>query len=125
MAISKFALACIGAVTAGAMAGFARAPSVPPQVQAESMVTPIAAIADPETAFHATPVELTSGKVFAHVVAVSTDGAGRAARIRVALDDMPGQRLWLDRRDLVYSRSRDAIIAHDVHAPAMAVAEAQ
>ncbi len=126
--ISKFVIACVAAVFAGgASAGLTmdNTPSPAAQVAEAHAATPISAIANPEASFRNVAVQFTSGKGFAHVVAVSTNGAGHAARIRVALDDMPSQQLWLDSDDLVYSRSRDVIVAHDVHAPAMAVADAQ
>jgi len=126
--LSKFAIACVAAVFAGgASAGLTidNAPAPAAQIAEAPVGTPISAIADPESSFKNVSVQFTSGKSFAHVVAVSTNGAGHAARIRVALDDMPSQQLWLDSDDLVYSRSRDVIIAHDVHAPAMAVADAR
>jgi hypothetical protein len=126
--ISKFAIACVAAVFAGgASAGLTidNAPAPAAQVAEASVATPISAIANPERSFKNVAVQFTSGKSFAHVVAVSTNGSGHAARIRVALDDMPSQQLWLDSDDLVYSRSRDVIVAHDVHAPAMAVADAR
>jgi hypothetical protein len=125
MAISKFAVACIAAILAGgATAGLASSDdpaAVPAQVAAERPVTPIAAVSDPSL-FQNVAVRFVSGKQFGHVVSVATDARGRASRIQVALSDMPGTSLWLDKSDLVYSRSQDAIVAHDVHAPAMAVA---
>jgi hypothetical protein len=126
--LSKFAIACVAAVFAGgASAGLTidNAPAPAAQVAEAHVGTPISMIANPESSFKNVAVQFTSGKSFAHVVSVSTNGAGHAARIRVALDDMPTQQLWLDSDDLVYSRSRDVIIAHDVHAPAMAVADAR
>ncbi|HXC54358.1 MAG TPA: hypothetical protein VNU97_03615 [Rhizomicrobium sp.] len=129
MALSKFGIACIAAVLAGGatagLAGDYGSPAVPAQVSEQSRATPISAIADPERAFKDVAVQFVSGKALGHVVAVSTDGAGRAARVRVALDDMPAQQIWLDQDDLVYSRARDVIVAHDVHAPTMAVADAR
>ena len=74
--------------------------------------------------FRDVAVQFVSGKTFGHVVAISTDGRGRVSRVRIALADMPSQQIWLDQDDLVYSRSQNVIVAHDVHAPAMAVAEA-
>ena len=125
MAVSKFAVACIAAILAGgATAGLASSddPAAPhAQVANERPVTPIGAVTDPAL-FQNLDVRFVSGKAFGRVVAVSTDARGRADRIRVALNDMPGTSLWLDKSDLVYSRSQDAIVAHDVHAPAMAVA---
>jgi hypothetical protein len=126
--ISKFAVAAIAAVFAGGASaglGIDNTPVAPAQVLDASPATPIDRIANPESSFRNVAVQFNSGKTFAHVVGVTTDGAGRAVRIRVALDDMPAQQLWLDQSDLVYSRSRDVIVAHDVHAPAMAVADAQ
>ncbi len=126
--ISKFAVAAVAAIFAGgASAGLSidNTPAAPAQVSASGAVTPIDRIANPESSFRNVAVQFNSGKTFAHVVGVTTDGAGRAVRIRVALNDMPSQQLWLDQNDLVYSRSHDVIVAHDVHAPAMAVADAQ
>ncbi|HEY0303008.1 MAG TPA: hypothetical protein VGC36_16800 [Rhizomicrobium sp.] len=128
MAISKFAIACVAAVLAGgATAGLAvdGAPVPPAQMSASGAVTPISAIADPNRSFKAVSVQLTSGKTVGRVVAIATDAAGRATRVRVELADMPSQRIWLDQNDLVYSRSRDVIVAHDVHAPAMTMAAAR
>ena len=128
MAVSKFTVACVAAVIAGgASAGLASsdAAMVPAQVTTEQPVTAIAAIANPQALFQGVPVRFVSGKQFGRVVAVATDAAGHAVKIRVALDGMPDQRLWLDRSDLAYSRSADSIIAHDVHAPAMTVADAR
>jgi hypothetical protein len=125
MAVSKFAVACVAAILAGGVtAGLASSDdpaAVPVQVANERPVTPIAAVTDPGL-FQNLDVRFVSGKPFGRVGAVSTDARGRADRIRVALNDMPGTSLWLDKTDLVYSRSQDAIVAHDVHAPAMAVA---
>ncbi|HWD29482.1 MAG TPA: hypothetical protein VG387_20080 [Rhizomicrobium sp.] len=126
MAVSKFAVACVAAILAGgASAGLASSdsPAGPStgQIATETPVTPIGAVTDPSL-FQNVAVRFVSGKSFGHVVAVSTDARGRADRIRVALNDMPGMSLWLDKSDLVYSRSQDAIVAHDVHAPALAVA---
>ena len=89
------------------------------------VATPISHIANPQAAFRNVAVQFTSGKALGRVVAIATNGAGRATRVRVALDDMPAQQIWLDQDDLVYSRSHDVIVAHDVHAPAMAVADAR
>jgi len=128
MAVSRFGLLCIAAIVAGgATAGLADSdsPSVPVQVTVEHHGTPIAAIANPDSSFRDVAVQFTSGKTFGHVVAISTNGEGRATRIRVALDDMPSEKIWLDQADLVYSRSRDAIVAHDIHAPNLAVADAR
>jgi hypothetical protein len=129
MAISKFGLACIAAVLAGgATAGLAASdatPAVSEQVADAGRATPISAINDPQSAFKDVSVQFVSGKSFGHVVAVATDGAGHASRIRIALDDMPSQLLWLDKDDLVYSRSHDVIVAHDVHPPAMDLADAR
>jgi len=128
MAVSRFGLLCIAAVVAGgATAGLADSdnPSVPVQVTAEHRGTPIAAIANPDSSFRDVAVQFTSGKTFGHVVAISTNGEGRATKVRVALDDMPSEKIWLDQADLVYSRSCDAIVAHDVHAPNLAVADAR
>ena len=127
MAVSRFGLLCIAAVVAGgATAGLADSDtaSVPVQVTVEQRGTPIAAIADPDSSFRDVAVQFTSGKTFGHVVAVSTNGEGRATKVRVALDDMPSAKIWLDQADLVYSRARDVIIAHDIHAPNLAVADA-
>lgn len=126
MAISKFAVACMAAVLAGgAAAGLTLEGSAPPQVQNADAVTPISAVADPQTSFKDAAVQFTSGKAFGHVVAIATNGAGRVSRIRVALDAAPAQRLWLDQDALVYSRARNVIVTHDIHAPAMAVADAR
>ena len=128
MAVSKFAIAAVAAILAGgATAGLANEDSaaVPAQVAADTPVTPIARIADPATAFKDVAVRFTSGKRFGHVVGVATNADGRATKIRVALDDMPATRLWIDQSDLVYSRSKDAIVAHDVHAPTVTVADAR
>lgn len=128
MAVSKFGILCITAILAGgATAGLADSDpaSVPVQVNAEQRSTPISAISNPDMSFRDVAVQFTSGKAFGRVVAVSTNGEGRATKIRVALNDMPSQQIWLDQSDLVYSRSRDVIIAHDIHAPALAVADAR
>ena len=128
MSISKFGLLAVAAIVAGgATAGLAVSePSAQPaQVAMESRATPIAAIANPSLSFRNAPVEFNSGKAFGRVVAIATNDEGRATKIQVALTDMPSQQIWLDKTDLVYSRSRGAIIAHDVHAPALAVADAQ
>ena len=125
MAVSKFAVACVAAILAGgASAGLAStddAPAPVVQVTDSRPVTPIAAVRDPAL-FHDVVVRFVSGQGFGHVVGVATDARGRASRIEVALDGMPGTTLWLDKSDLVYSRSQDMIVAHDVHAPVMAVA---
>jgi hypothetical protein len=125
MAVSKFAVACVAAVLAGgASAGLASSDDTSAhavQVTNERPVTPIAAVSDP-TLFQNVSVRFVSGKSFGRVVGVATDARGRASRIQVALNDMPGTTLWLDKSDLVYSRSQDAIVAHDVHAPSIAVA---
>ena len=125
MAISKFTIACVAAVLAGgATAGLASSDDLTrPDVQVTSQrpVTAIGAVTDPSL-FHNVAVRFVSGQGFGHVVGVVTDARGRASRIEVALDGMPGTKLWLDKSDLVYSRSQDAIVAHDVHAPVMAVA---
>ena len=128
MAISKFAIACVAAIFAGGVsAGLTveGSASQPVHIAAALVTTPISRIANPEDSFRDVAVQFTSGKTFGHVVAISTDGAGRANRIRVALSDMPSQLIWLDQDDLVYSRTRNVIVAHDVHAPAMAVADAR
>ncbi len=128
MAISKFALACIAAVIAGgATSVFADANPAQAPVQAVQVPagTPIGAIANPGAAFKDIAVQFVSGKTFGHVVAIATTESGRAARIRVALDDAPSQTLWLGPEDLSYSRARDVIVARDVHSPAIAVADAQ
>ncbi|MEJ0028433.1 MAG: hypothetical protein WDN01_20590 [Rhizomicrobium sp.] len=125
MAVSKFAVACIAAVLAGgATAGLASndAHSIPAQVAEETPVTPISAIGDPARLLNGVSARFVSGQSFGRVVAVSTDAAGHATRVRVALDGMPSTHLWIDQSDLVYSRARDSIVAHDVHAPAMTVA---
>jgi len=124
MAVSKFAIACMAAILAGgASAGLANdnATAVPAQVTDETPVTPISAIADPTRLLDGVAVRFVSGRAFGRVVAVSTDATGHATKIRVALDGMPGERLWIDRSDLVYSRARNSILAHDVHAPAPAM----
>jgi hypothetical protein len=125
MAVSKFAIACVAAILAGgATAGLARSDdrtATPVQVLDEHPVTPIAAITDPQATLQDVAVRFVSGKQFGRVVAVATDAHGHAARIRVALDGMP-TKLWIDQSDLVYSRSQDAIVAHDVHPPALTVA---
>jgi hypothetical protein len=126
--ISKFAIACVAAIVAGGVtAGLATDEPIgqSAQVTESHSGTPLPAIANPNATFRDVAVQFVSGKTFAHVVAISTDGNGRVARIRVALDDMPSQQIWLDQDDLVYSRSQNVIVAHDVHAPAMAVAEAR
>ncbi|MEI9886054.1 MAG: hypothetical protein WDN08_06055 [Rhizomicrobium sp.] len=128
MAISKFAIACVAAVFAGGSAAAIAidGSAVPaPQIVQSGLVTPISAIADPHRSFNDVAVQLVSGRTVGHVTGVVTDGAGRATRLRMELADMPTQHIWLDRSDLVYSRSRDVIIAHDIHAPAMAVADAR
>ncbi len=128
MALSKFAIACVAAVFAGGLCarlsdgGTASASA---QVIDENPVTPISDIARPDDAFRGLSVRLVSGHRVGHVVSVATDAKGRATKIRVALDDMPGQTLWLAQTDLVYSRARDAIIAHDIHAPAVTLADAR
>jgi hypothetical protein len=127
MAISKLGLLAVAAVvTGGTTAGLVgtETRSVLVQVAAEQRVTPISAIADPTLSFRNTAVEFTSGKEFGRVVGVATNGLGRATKVRVALNDIPSEQIWLDQSDLVYSRSRAAIIAHDVHAPNLAVADA-
>ena len=128
MAVSKFTIACVAAILAGgATASLADGDQamVPAQETSERAVTPIAAIADPARSFDGVAVRFVSGRRFGRVVAVATDSHGRATRVRVALDGMPATRLWLDRSDLVYSRAADSIVAHDVHAPAMTVADAR
>ncbi|MEJ1968297.1 MAG: hypothetical protein WDN03_06605 [Rhizomicrobium sp.] len=128
MAVSRFGLACFAAILAGgASASLAGndGPMQPAQVSTDHRGTPIAAIADPEVSFRNVAVEFTSGKAFGRVVGVTTDGRGRASRIHVALNDTPAQRIWLDQNDLVYSRARDVIVAHDIHPPVMAVADAR
>jgi hypothetical protein len=124
--ISKFAIACVAAVFAGgATAGLAGDGAPAPAAPTVEARTPISAVADPQSAFKNVAVQFVSGKTFAHVVAISTNDKGHAMRIRVALDDMPAQQIWLDQDDLAYSRARNVIVARDVHAPAMAVADAQ
>ncbi len=128
MAISKFAVFCVAAVFAGgATAGLAIDSRAVPaaQVSEASVATPISAIANPDDAFKNVRVQLVSGKTVGHVVAIATNGAGRATRVRLELADMPSERIWVDQSDLSYSRSRDVIVAHDIHAPAMAVADAR
>jgi hypothetical protein len=128
MAVSKFGLLAVAAILIGGVsAGIAQteAPAQPAQAATEHRTTPIASIANPDQSFRNVAVQFTSGKEFGRVVAISTNGDGRATKVRVALNDMPSQQIWLDQNDLVYSRSRDAIIAHDVHAPALAVADAR
>jgi len=125
MTVSKFAVACVAAILAGgATAGLAHDDQdmVKAQVAEETPVTPISAIADPSRLLTGVPVRFVSGQSFGRVVAVSTDANGHATRIRVALDGMQSTKLWIDQSDLVYSRARDSIVAHDVHAPAMTVA---
>jgi len=125
MAVSKFAVACVAAILAGGTtAGLASgdASAVPAQIADETPVTPIAAIREPERLLAGVQIRFVSGKSFGRVVGVATDSAGHATRVRVALDGMPAERLWIDQSDLVYSRARDSIVAHDVHAPAMTVA---
>jgi hypothetical protein len=125
--VSKFAVACVAVIVAGGVtAGLAtNEPSVPPaQVSASHRGTPIAAIGNPALSFRDVAVQFVSGKTFAHVVDVAIDGSGHASRILVALDDPPEQRIWLDPEDLVYSRSLDAIVAHDIHGVAITVADA-
>ncbi len=126
--LSKFAIAAVAAIFAGGAAatvGTESSPAPAAQVAEAGVATPISAIANPQVSFKNVDVQFTSGKSFGRVVAISTNAAGRATRVRVALDDMPSQQIWLDQDDLVYSRSHDVIIAHDVHAPAMAVADAR
>jgi hypothetical protein len=128
MVPSKFAIACAVAIFAGgAMAALASGDATDStlQVRADSRVTPIRAIADPERSLHGVAVQFVSGKPFGRVVAVSTNADGHVSKIRIVLDDMPAQQLWLDQQDLVYSRARDVIVAHDVHAPALTVADAR
>ena len=126
--ISKFVLACVAAIfTGGVTAGLTAEGSAvaPAQVTTTGLATPISAIVNPQAAFQDVAVQLIDGKAVGRVVAVATDAAGRASRVRVELADMPSEAIWLDKSDLVYSRSRDVIVAHDVHAPAMAVADAR
>ena len=124
--ISKFAIACVAAIFAGGGAASVVADGTPaPDTHVASSTTPIVAIAEPESSFANVAVEFSNGKPFGRVVAIAVNGAGHATRVRVALDDMPGQKIWLDQDDLVYSRARNVIVAHDVHAPAMAVADAR
>jgi hypothetical protein len=123
MTISKYAVACVAAIFAGGVtAGLADGGTVPvpAQVTDEDQVTPVSAVAYPDQSFDGVAVRFVSGKSFGRVVAVSTDARGHAARLRIALDS--GERLWIDRRDLVYSRARDSIIAQDVHPPMTAIA---
>ena len=126
--ISKFALACVAAIFAGgATAGLTAEGSdvAPAQVTNSSRATPISAISNPRVSFQDVSVQLISGKPVGRVVAIATNAQGRAIRVRVELADMPSQAIWLDQSDLVYSRSRDVIVAHDVHAPIMTVADAR
>lgn len=129
MPISKLAIAAVAAILAGgASAGLtpaddAAAPGL--QQTATVRATPVAMLQAPERSLKDVAVQFTSGKTFGHVVAVSTDGAGHARKIRVALADMPNEQIWLDQDDLVYSRAHDVIIAHDVHAPEITVADAR
>ena len=126
--ISKFALACVAAVfTGGVTAGLTAEGSAgtPAQVMTSESTTPIAAILNPLVSFQNVSVQLISGKPVGRVVAIATNADGRATRIRVELADMPSEALWLDQSDLVYSRSHNVIVAHDIHAPAMAVADAR
>ena len=126
--ISKFALACVAAVfTGGVAAGLTAEGSTgsPAQVMTSESTTPIAAISNPLVSFQNVSVQLISGKPVGRVVAIATNADGRATRIRVELADMPSEALWLDQSDLVYSRSHNVIVAHDIHAPAMAVADAR
>jgi hypothetical protein len=123
--VSKFAIACVAAIVAGGVtAGLATdEPAVrQAQVTASHRGTPIDAIANPEVNFRDVAVQFVSGKTFGHVVDVATDGRGRASRILVERDDLPAEKIWLDPEDLVYSRSLDVIVAHDVHGVAMAIA---
>jgi|GEM_PF-4885910 hypothetical protein len=123
MAISKFAVACVAAIFAGGgAAGLADGGTAPvsAQVADEHQVTPVSAVAYPARSFDGVAVRFVSGKSFGHVIAVASDARGHATRLRVALDS--GENLWLDQRDLVYSRARDSIVAHDVHAPVTTVA---
>jgi hypothetical protein len=125
--ISKFALACVAAIfTGGVSAGLTAEGSVAPvQVKTSESTTPIAAIGNPLVSFQNVSVQLISGKPVGRVVAIATNAQGRATRVRVELADMPSEAIWLDQNDLVYSRSHNVIVAHDVHAPAMAVADAR
>jgi hypothetical protein len=128
MAISKFGLACIAAVIAGgATSVLANGNPVPPPARSATIPpgTPIAAIANPQAAFKDIAVQFVSGKTFGHVAAIAMTEDGRAARLRIVVDDVPSQSLWLGPDDLSYSRSRDVIVARDVHAPAIAVADAR
>ena len=126
--ISKFALACVAAIFAGGVtAGLTAEGSVgsPAQVKTSESTTPIAAIGNPLVSFQDVSVQLISGKPVGRVVGIATNAQGRATRIRVELADMPTEAIWLDQTDLVYSRSHNVIVAYDVHAPAMAVADAR
>jgi hypothetical protein len=124
--ISKFALACVAAIfTGGVTAGLTAEGSVAPQAKTGDSTTPIAAIENPLVSFQNVSVQLISGKPVGRVVAIATNAEGHATRVRVELADMPSEAIWLDQSDLVYSRSHNVIVAHDVHAPAMAVADAR
>lgn len=126
--ISKFALACVAAIFAGGVtAGLTAEGSevAPAQVTNSGLGTPIAAIANPQVSFQDVSVQLISGKPVGRVVAIATNAQGRATRVRVELADMPSEAIWLDQSDLVYSRSHNVIVAHDIHAPAIAVADAR
>ena len=126
--ISKFALACVAAIfTGGVSAGLTAEGSTgsPVQVQTAESTTPIALIGNPLVSFQNVSVQLISGKPVGRVVAIATNADGHATRVRVELADMPSEAIWLDQSDLVYSRGRNVIVAHDVHAPAMAVADAR
>jgi len=126
--VSKFAIACVAAIVAGGVtAGLSTEEPSARMAQATTSHrgTPVAAIADPAANFRGVAVQFVSGKTFGHVVAVAVDGLGHASRIRVALDDIPSQQIWLDPEDLVYSRSRDVIVAQDVHGAALAIADAR
>lgn len=125
MAVSKFAIACVAAILAGgATAGLAGGDfnAVPAQVADETPVTPVSAIAEPSRLLAGVPVRFVSGQAFGHVVTVATGAGGRATRLQIALDGMPAENLWIDQSDLVYSRARNSIVAHDVHAPSVLVA---
>jgi hypothetical protein len=128
MTISKFGLACVAAIFAGgatASVGVEGTPAPAVQVATTEITTPISAIARPNESFRNIAVQFTSGKTFGHVIGVVTNGAGRATGVRVRLSDLPSQAIWLDQDDLGYSRSHDVIVAHDVHAPNLAVADAR
>ncbi|HEY0106632.1 MAG TPA: hypothetical protein VGB91_11155 [Rhizomicrobium sp.] len=126
MAVPKFALACLAAAVAGgACAGFARDSAAPAQDVSAPPLTPLAAIAQPAVAFRGVAVRLASGRAIAHVAAVATDGQGRASRIQIVFDDLSARTLWLGGSDLAYSRAGNCIVARNIPAPAMTLAQAR